>query len=418
MSSDYRKIEKVDKLFKKFLPLLLIFLCYSPIVEALEMGKLYQLYSYSIYGLLAVFSLWHFWVHRGVLVHRYPHISYLYMLMVLYVIASCVKLCYVPSSIFYFQRLVCFCSFLSVGSVFLLMKDGIIKRTFRMWWRFVPWITFMSLVVVVRWRSLSMLFLVSFFMMLADCLRKQLRFLTYALVAYLAIFGIYQRMDYLLVAAPIFIYCMIRFKIFMDKQKCIMLYHILMWIPVFFLIVALTGKFNVLKFDSYIEGEYVSVSGENMTDDTRSFLYEEAIGSAIKHNYVIWGRTPGYGYDSKFVKDRKGSYEEVKGVFPQRYSEVFCVNIFTWCGVVGLVAWFIFFYWFGISTLKHAKNNYIRGLTIYVGLFWIIDWIGNHFAIIDHRFILLYIILSVCAQPQFQCMNDIEIRNYFKRMLR
>lgn len=409
---------KVDRLSKKYLPLLIIFQCYAPILFWLSIGKTYQIYTNIIYGMLAIYSIWYWWGHRGKLYKEYSVVWALQAFLFVYVVVSCIKLYYVPSSIFFFQRLICFCSFLSVGSIFLLMQEGVIKRIFRMWWRFVPWITLVSLPIIGRWNAMSMLFFVFLFMMLADCLRKQLRFLTYAFVAYFALFGIYQRMDYIFVLAPVVVFLMIRYNLFVSYKKSIALYHVLMWTPIVFFFIAIWSGFNILNFDSYIEGDYVSASGEDMTADTRTFLYQEASESAAKHNYTLWGRTPGYGYDSQFVSKREGTFLKVKGVFPQRYSEVFIVNMFTWCGFLGIIAWFVFFYWFGISTLKRTKNHYIRGLTIYVGMFWICCWFHNPFVAPDNISMALFMILSLCIQRQFQQMTDVEIRQYFTRMLR
>lgn len=418
MNTVIKKTHQIDRLSKKYLPLLIILQCYTPIVDAIHLGKLTQIYQYGIYGILALFSLFYFWVHRGHIVNKYPQLSALYIFMILYVVAACVKLCYVPSSIFFYQRLVVFAAFLSVGSVFLLMQDGVIKRTFRMWWRFVPWITILSIPIGVISYKIMVLFFVFFFLILSECLRKQLRFLTYALVAIIVFFFIVQRMDYLYVLAPFSVFFMIKNHLFMSTKKSVAIYHFLMCVPLFFLLLALFSGFNILNFDSYIKGDYKLSTGENLKDDTRTFLYEESIESALKHNYVVWGRTPGYGYDSKFARTREGDFLEVEGLAAQRNSEVFVVNIFTWCGVIGLIAWFAFYYWFGINTLRRVKNSYIRGLVIYIGMLWVLNWINNPFVTPDNYNMLVYIILSLCIQPKFRNMSDEEIRYFFKRMLR
>lgn len=408
---------QIDRLSKKYLPLLIIFQCYAPIVDFFNAGKFSQIYQYVIYGLLAVFSVCYFWVHRGHFVSKFPQLSALYIFMVVYVIAASIKLIYVPSSIFFYQRLVTFCSFLSVGVVFLLMSEDVLKRTFRMWWRFVPWITFITIPLGVTSYKIVVMFLVFLFLILSGCLRKQLKFLTYAIVTIMALFFVQQRMDYLFILAPITVYYMIKYNIFLSFKKSIIFYHILMWIPIFFLGLAYFSNFNVLNFDSYIKGEYISSTGERLTDDTRTGLYIEAFESARNNRYMLLGRTPGYGYDSNFVKVRKGTFLDVKDANPQRASEVFIVNIFTWCGVVGVVVWFVFFYWFGIYILKRARNNYIRGLAIYLGFFWICDWISNGFSAPTNIYITLFIIWALCLQPNIRCMNDDEIRHYFKKML-
>lgn len=84
-----------------------------------------------------------------------------------------------------------------------------------------------------------------------------------------------------------------------------------------------------------------------MTEDTRTFLYEEALSSAVNNQYLIWGRTPAYGMDSPFVQsfddaDYVGMALTIKGKMPQRICEAFIPNIITWCGILGFL---IFFYY-------------------------------------------------------------------------
>lgn len=418
MDLSYKKTHQIDRISKKYLPLLIIFQCYAPIVSRFQVGKLYQLYQYGIYGLLAIYSFCYFWVHRGKLVHKFPQVSAMFIFMFFYVVAACVKLFYVPSSIFFYLRLVTFCSFLSVGVIFLFMQNGVIKRTFRLWWRFVPWITILSVPFGVASYKIMVLFMLFFFVVLSDCLRPQLRYLTYALLLYVVMFCIIQRMDYLFIIAPLTILFMIKYNLFMSLGKSIFLYHVLMWIPVVFLCLAMFTGFNVLNFESYVEGEYTSNTGENMKTDTRTFLYEEAIESALDNKYVLLGRTPGYGYDSHFVATGKNSYDHVEGAKPQRCSEVFVVNIFTWCGLIGVLVWFAFYYWFGVSVLKDSRNRYVRGLVIYIGMLWVFNWIHNPSIAPDNYNMLIYIIISICIQKEFCKMNDLEISQHFKRMLR
>ena len=80
---------------------------------------------------------------------------------------------------------------------------------------------------------------------------------------------------------------------------------VLLITPIIFFILGVTGKFNIFKMDEYISGDYKATSvveGEikegSLTVDTRTFLYEEVIFSAIKYDYVFLGRTPARGNES------------------------------------------------------------------------------------------------------------------------
>lgn len=412
------KLYQIDRITTKYLPLLVIFETYVPIINAANLGKFPRAFSYVLFGVLATFSFLYVWIHRRQLAKQYPVVTGLCFLMALYVIVACVRLYFVPSPIYPFQRLALMCNFLSVGTIFMLMQKGVIGRTLRMWWRYVPWIVILSFPLIRGVLTLRSLFLTFFFIMLGLCLRKQLRGLSYCFLAFIAMFCVKQRMDYLFIIAPVTIFLMLKYNKFLTHKASTLIYHVMMCLPVVFLILGLSGTFNVLKFDDYIEGDYRTNTGESFKDDTRTELYRESIESAMDNNYVLWGRTPGYGYDSKFVLSRDNAYIRIRGVAPQRYSEVFMVNMLTWCGVIGILAWFIFYYWFGISTLKRARNKYIRALVLYVGVFWVLDWISNHFTSPDNTYMMLYIIVSICIQPEFRNMNDDEIMQYFRKMLK
>src|SRR5690606_7798473 len=72
----------------------------------------------------------------------------------------------------------------------------------------------------------------------------------------------------------------------------------LLLIPVLFFTLGVTGKFNIFNMDEYIDKDITTtvvkegeVQEENLTADTRTFLYEEVLNSAFKYNYVWLGRT-------------------------------------------------------------------------------------------------------------------------------
>lgn len=402
----------------KYVPILIILLSFSPIIFTYGKGKMSQMYDYAVYIVLSFFVFSYYWQNRQVILKQYGHITLLYILMIAYVLASCIKLFFVPSSIFPFQRMQVMCSFLSVGTIFVLMDDTILIRTLRIWWKYVPIIVLPASLLMDKFWLIDMLNISFLFLILSNCINKNKRYLVFFMFLYMALYGISQRFDYLRVLLPLVVLFLIKFHVLLGRISSKILYGCLMLIPIMLLFLALNGKFNIFDMDSYIKGTYTSSSGENMKDDTRTMLYEEAINSAINNNYLWYGRTPGFGYDSEFVAKREGTFYVESGVFPQRNSEVFAVNMFTWTGVIGLSAWFVFFILFGFKVLGRAKNRYIRALVIYIGFFWICDWISNYFVAPSCTYMLLFIIIAICSQRKYQLMSDLQIELYLKRILR
>ena len=292
----------------KYVPVLIIMLTFSPIMFTYGIGKLSQAYDYMIYIILSAFVFCYYWKNRKYLSQQYKYITSLYVLMIIYVVASCIKLLFVPSSIYPFQRMQVMCSFLSVGVIFVLMNESVMIRTLKIWWKYVPIIVLPASLLMDKFWLVEMLQMSFLFLMLSNCITKNKRILVSLMILYMALFGISQRFDYLRIILPLVVFVFIKFHILLGRISSKILFGFLMLLPIVLFFFAQSGKFNVFDMDSYIEGTYTSSSGENMKDDTRTILYEEAINSALDNNYLWYGRTPGYGYDSKFVAAREGTF--------------------------------------------------------------------------------------------------------------
>lgn len=89
------------------------------------------------------------------------------------------------------------------------------------------------------------------------------------------------------------------FKKILSNRVLLLLHHMMYIIPFILLLLGMSGVFNVFRVDEYlndkgtVDGEYIK--------DTRTFLYIEIIDSALKNDYVLWGRTPARGNDSNFL---------------------------------------------------------------------------------------------------------------------
>jgi hypothetical protein len=192
--------------------------------------------------------------------------------------------------------------------------------------------------------------------------------------------------------------------------------HLLLFLsPLALSVMGLSNKFNVLKMNEYVSGSYTgtaTIDGEDvetsLTADTRTFLYRETISSAIKNNYVLFGRTPARGYDSEHF----GNYQkfELKTGKSERFSsEVSILNIFTWMGLVGAFMYMLVFYKASKLAILKSNNIYIKIMGLYVGFRFLYAFIED-FTRFDLSNIFLWIIIGMCFSKQFRKMNNQEIR--------
>jgi hypothetical protein len=187
------------------------------------------------------------------------------------------------------------------------------------------------------------------------------------------------------------------------------------------LVLGILGVFNIFKGLSEYKGKYTQEKRENgnitsvdIVDDTRTFIYVEVIGSALRHNYWLWGRTPARGNDSFSF----GSFmaEELKtGKYERHNNEVCFPNVFTWLGLIGMILYCLI-YLKGSYLAVYKSNNLFMKLTgVFIAFRFLYGWIEdvNQLNITS---ISLWMMIAMCFSEQFRKMNEMEFKNWVKRI--
>lgn len=189
---------------------------------------------------------------------------------------------------------------------------------------------------------------------------------------------------------------------------------VLILLPIILFLLAATGVFNVFKMNEYIEGEYVStkkdsegeVQQTNLTTDTRTFLFQEVIYSAIKYDYWLIGRSPARGNETIwFAKET----EEISGRPERLRNEVAILNIFTWTGLVGLIMYFIIFYKASYLATKYSKNIYGKLIGLFIAFRWAYGWVEDYNAFDMNNFVI-WLMVGVCFSSSFRNMTNAEVQ--------
>lgn len=407
----------------KFFPWLIIVIILNNILRAWLPANPAKMFEYGCDIVMAICCVVYFYQNRSRLFREYRLICLLYIFLLIYVVAALIKLQFVTSGIFPFFIMRMLTNFCCFGAIFVFMNEEVVHKTMRLWWRFIPFLFAISFWRMERSEYIQVLAFIMLFIVFNKSLSSYKRYFTIAAFVFIACWGIIQRMDYITVLISILLFLMLRYEWMTGKNISRAFYHVQMWLPVAFLILGLSGVFNILNFDSYVETEYTSGAGERFNDDTRTFLYEESIVSAVNNNYVLCGRTPGYGYDSFWVQKQldyslgdTNTALNISGQVAQRVSEVFIVNIFTWCGLWGLLFFFVFYYNTGLGVLRQTDNKYLRIFILYIGFFWMISFISHQFFVPSSDYMLLYIIIALCLNQKLQKSSDKDMKVYLKHL--
>lgn len=187
-------------------------------------------------------------------------------------------------------------------------------------------------------------------------------------------------------------------------------------IPIVLFVLGATGVFNIFKIQDYLKSDITSsgvgLDGQrteiSITQDTRTFLYEEVINSAVKNNYVIWGRTPARGNDSLtfgIVEHRwTGRYERLA-------NEIGLANVFTWTGIIGVILYSLLFFKASNLAVNKSNNSYSKMLGIFIAFRWFYSWIEdvNDFSL---NYFILMITLGLCFSNSFREMTNMEVTHW------
>jgi len=189
-------------------------------------------------------------------------------------------------------------------------------------------------------------------------------------------------------------------------------------LPFVLLFLATTGIFNIFKMDEYVstKSNTIRVNSQGMEEDllgdSRTFLFQEVILSAIKNDYVLFGRTLARGNDS--ASFGAGAAEELRTFRYERYdNEVGILNVFTWTGIVGVILYFFIFFKAAKLAIVYSNSYFLKILGIYVSFRWLTAWIEdfNRFDIMN---LFIWIVVGMCYSKQFRKMSDQDFKIWMK----
>ncbi len=188
---------------------------------------------------------------------------------------------------------------------------------------------------------------------------------------------------------------------------------VLIVMPLVFLVLAVSGIFEIFKMDEYIEGDYVEtrkssegeVVEENLTVDTRTFLYAEVLRSAQKYNYWLIGRSPARGNETIAF----ANLSEITGREERIKNEAGILNVFTWTGVIGVILFLLVFYKASFLAVYHSNNIYSKLIGLFVAFHWAYSWAENYQGFDMNNFVL-WLMIGMSFSTSFRKMNDAEIK--------
>lgn len=352
------------------------------------------------------YSLRNFITRRRTYKKRDKIIFTWYIIIILYSIYSIIKP-FIQTPFYPLQsRFIFITVMLSFGMLFIFQDPYILKRYFRLWFKYI-FLIFIFISIPFYGGCNIMLAMIPLFSIFIKLIPLKKQWIIYFSII-LAVFFPAQRIQLVVILIPLII--ILLFERFNLKCYKTIIYFFIS-IPFISLLLYAYTEFNILDFQSYIKTNKIEYGKENLMNDTRTFLYLEAFESSINNDYWLLGRSYAYGYDTTF-RIKEEILDKI-GV-GQRVSEVFAINIYTSMGIIGIIAFTIFFLYSSLKPIRMSQNKYLKILGVMLSLMWVISWISYNNCRLNPMLNCMIIILGMVHSPVLLSMNNHQFELYIK----
>jgi len=199
-----------------------------------------------------------------------------------------------------------------------------------------------------------------------------------------------------------------------------MIRKLLFLFPFILFTLAISGVFNVFKISEYISGNYHEVKlnsegesiTEDLTTDTRTFLYKDVLSTAFVYDSWLIGRSPARGNISE-----QFASSDLNGRGERSANEVAILNIFTWTGCVGVFFYLFIFYKATYLAINKSNNIFIKIVGLFIAFRWCYSWVEdvNNFTL---NFFMLWIMIGICFSKTLRKMNDKEFEYWINSIFK
>lgn len=252
---------------------------------------------------------------------------------------------------------------------------------------------------------------IAFFMLFFPVLENRIKIFVLVLTVLVLTIDLGARSNVIKFTIPILFMISYYFKNNISISILEIFRNLLFIIPFLLFTLAIADVFNIFNIKKYSNVDVTSkrvdskgeLNEEDISVDTRTFLYEEVLLSAKKHEYMWFGRTPARGNDTNYFELTFDS-----GRRERLGNEVGILNVFTWTGIVGVALLFLIFYFSTFISLHYSNNFFSKILSIYVAFRWLFLWVEdiNNFSL---NMFMLWLVIGLTNSRQFRIMTDDEV---------
>ena len=195
------------------------------------------------------------------------------------------------------------------------------------------------------------------------------------------------------------------------------IYWLLITLPIVLLFLGISGVFNPFEDLSKNQGKFIEQKVENgkkveedLSSDTRTFIYKEVISSALVNNYLFMGRTTARGNDSVYFGAINA--EDLKtGKYERHKNELNFLNIFTWIGLIGLIPYSFFYIQAAFLAIYRSKNIFLKIIGVFIAFHFLYGWIEDT-SVFDIINISIWMMIGMAYSNKFRNFTNRQFRTW------
>ena len=293
-----------------------------------------------------------------------------------------------------------------------------VQKMMQQWFKFILPAFFIIYFVLFNEAVGHYLVPVSFALLLFPFLTKKWKIISVAMALIVFAANLGARSNVIKFVIPMILSLIYYFKILINTKILKLARIVFIALPFLLFYLGITNSFNIFKMSDYIEGDYRAtqeqdVGGpDDLTADTRTFLYVEVISSALKYDYVWLGRTPARGNESQAfgpgIDKDLGTHK-----MERPSNEVSILNVFTWTGIIGVILYFLIFLKATYLALYKSKSRIMKIIGVYLAFRWSYAWVED-FSKFNLSYFFLWVTIGICFSEDFRGMTDREFKNWVR----
>jgi hypothetical protein len=252
----------------------------------------------------------------------------------------------------------------------------------------------------------------SFLALFFPVITKTWRWIVFGIAIFVILTDLTARSNVIRFAVPVALSFLYFFRFILSTQIFELVRKLLIVAPVVFFFLAVYGSFNIFNMQEYVKGDYTEMRTDmkgqkiedDLTADSRSFLYVEVLHTAAKLDSWWIGRSPARGTISESFGEN-----DMAGRGERAGNEVGILNVFTWTGIVGVVLYLLVFYKASYMAVCKSNNVFSKILGVFVAFRWGYAWVEdiNEFTL---NYFMIWFMIGMCFSESFRKMTDKEVK--------